>query len=148
VLRGNLTAALENIALWHERDISHSSVERVILPDSTILIVHMLKRFNGVMENMIVYPVNLRRNLELTGGLVYSGRLLLKLSEACGSREKAYRMVQRNAMAAWAGAGKFRELVATDSEIGRWLTPKEISGCFDLGYYLRNVDKIYKKCGL
>ncbi len=148
VLRGNLTAALENIALWHERDISHSSVERVILPDSTILIVHMLKRFNGVMENMIVYPRNLRKNLELTGGLVYSGRLLLKLAEKCGSREDAYRMVQRNAMAAWGGEGRFTDLVAADEEIRHWLSAADIAASFDLGYYLRNIDKIYRKCGL
>jgi adenylosuccinate lyase len=148
VLRGNLSAALENVALWHERDISHSSVERVILPDSTILIVHMLKRFNGVLENMIVYPKNLRKNLELTGGLVYSGRLLLKLAEKCGSREKAYRMVQRTAMAAWGGKGKFTDLVAADEEIRHWLSPADIAACFDLSYFLRNVDKIYRKCGL
>lgn len=148
VLRCNLSAALENVALWHERDISHSSVERVILPDSTILIVHMLKRFNGVMKNMIVYPENLKKNLELTGGLVFSGKLLLKLSEACGSRELAYKLVQRNAMAAWAGKGTFSEMVREDAEIGRWLNPDEISACFDLGHYLRNIDKIYRKCGL
>ena len=98
VLRGNMVAGYENVALWHERDITHSSVERVILPDSTILIIYMLKLFNQVMQSLQVYPQNLKKNLELTGGLVFSGRLLLKLSEACGSREVAYRLVQRNAM--------------------------------------------------
>ncbi|MFH2057117.1 MAG: adenylosuccinate lyase [bacterium] len=148
LLRGNLSAALENVALWHERDISHSSVERVILPDSTIVIVHMLTKFNQVMTNMQVYPKNLERNLNLTGGLVYSGRLLLKLSEACGSREEAYRLVQRSAMAAWSGQGKFQELIQADGEVKRWLSDAEIAACFDLKYYLRNIDKTYRKCGL
>lgn len=146
VLRGNLIAGMENIPLWHERDISHSSVERVILPDSTILIVYMLQQFNQVMENLQVYPDNLKRNLELTGGLVFSGRLLLKLAGACGSREIAYRLVQRNAMAGWEGEGKFVDLVKADSEIAKYLQPAEIEECFDLKYYFRNVDKIYQKC--
>ncbi len=146
VLRGNMVAGFENVALWHERDITHSSVERVILPDSTILIVYMLKLFNQVMQNLQVYPQNLRKNLELTGGLVFSGRLLLKLSEACGSREIAYRLVQRNAMAGWAGKGKFIDLVKADSEIAKYLKPRDIAACFDLSYYFRNVEKIYKKC--
>ncbi|MCK4856811.1 MAG: adenylosuccinate lyase [candidate division Zixibacteria bacterium] len=150
VLRGNLIAALENIPLWHERDISHSSVERVILPDSTILIVHMLRKFNDIMRNLIVNKDNLKKNLDLTGGLVCSGRLLLKLAEACGSREKAYRLVQRNAMVAWEGktAEKFADLIAADREIQRWLTPEAIDECFDLNHYFRNVDKIYRKCKL
>ena len=106
VLRGNLVAGMENIPLWHERDISHSSVERIILPDSTILIVYLLKQFSQVMDTLQVYPKNAQRNLDLTGGLIYSGRLLLKLAEKCGSRETAYRLVQRNAMAGWAGEGQ------------------------------------------
>ena len=146
VLRGNMVAGFENVALWHERDITHSSVERVILPDSTILIVYMLKLFNQVMQNLQVYPQNLKRNLELTGGLVFSGRLLLKLAEACGSREVAYRLVQRNAMAGWAGQGRFIDLVRADAEIAKYLKPKDIAECFDLNHYFRNVDKIYKKC--
>ncbi len=146
VLRGHMVAGYENVALWHERDITHSSVERVILPDSTILIIYMLKLFNQVMQNLQVYPQNLKRNIELTGGLVFSGRLLLKLSEACGSREVAYRLVQRNAMAGWAGKGRFIDLVNADAEIAKYLKPKDIAACFDLNYYFRNVDKIYKKC--
>ncbi len=146
VLRGHMVAGYENVALWHERDITHSSVERVILPDSTILIIYMLKLFNQVMQNLQVYPRNLKRNIELTGGLVFSGRLLLKLSEACGSREVAYRLVQRNAMDGWAGKGRFIDLVNADVEIAKYLKPREIATCFDLNYYFRNVDKIYKKC--
>lgn len=146
VLRGHMLAGYENVALWHERDITHSSVERVILPDSTILIIYMLKLFNQVMANLEVYPLKLWKNLELTGGLVFSGRLLLKLSEACGSRELAYRLVQRNAMDGWAGKGRFIDLVNADTEIAMYLKPREIASCFDLNYYFRNVDKIYKKC--
>lgn len=146
VLRGNMLAGYENVTLWHERDITHSSVERVILPDSTILIIYMLKLFNQVMQNLQVYPQNLKRNIELTGGLVFSGRLLLKLSEACGSREVAYRLVQRNAMDGWAGKGRFIDLVNNDAEIAKYLKPRDIATCFDLDYYFRNVDKIYKKC--
>ena len=146
VLRGNMLAGYETVALWHERDITHSSVERVILPDSTILIIYMLKLFNQVMQNLQVYPQNLKRNIELTGGLVFSGRLLLKLSEACGSREVAYRLVQRNAMDGWAGKGRFIDLVNADTEIAKYLKPRDIAACFDLDYYFRNVDKIYKKC--
>ncbi len=146
VLRGHMVAGYENVALWHERDITHSSVERVILPDSTILIIYMLKLFNQVMQNLQVYPQNLKRNIELTGGLVFSGRLLLKLSEACGSREVAYRLVQRNAMDGWAGKGRFIDLVNADTEIAKYLKPRDIAACFDLNYYFRNVDKIYKKC--
>ena len=146
VLRGNMLAGMENIALWHERDITHSSVERVILPDSTILIVYMLKQFNQILEHLQIYPANLRRNLDLTGGLVFSGRLLLALSEACGSREEAYRLVQRNAMDGWKGKGKFVDLVTSDREILRWMTKDRIAECFDLNYYFRNIDKIYKKC--
>ena len=148
LLRGNLSAALENVALWHERDISHSSVERVILPDSTIVIVHMLTKFNSVLTNMQVYKKNLERNLNFTGGLVFSGRLLLKLAEACSSREEAYRLVQRSAMTAWSGDGQFRDLIKEDKEVLRWLSEAEIEACFDLKHYLRNVDKVYRKCGL
>ncbi len=146
VLRGNMIAAFENVALWHERDITHSSVERVILPDSTILIVYMLKQFTEIMRNLTVYEQNLRANLDKTGGLVFSGRLLLKLSKACGSREKAYLMVQRNAMKGWRGSERFEDLVKQDKEVLEYLSESDISECFDLGHYTRNVDKIYKKC--
>ncbi len=146
VLRGNMVAAYENVALWHERDITHSSVERVILPDTTILVTYMLNLFTQVMQNLQVYPRNLKRNLELTGGLYFSGRLLLKLAEACGSRETAYRLVQRNAMAGWRGEGKFTALVMDDADIRKHLKPAQIAECFDLNYYFRNIDKIFKKC--
>jgi adenylosuccinate lyase len=148
LLRGNMSAALENVALWHERDISHSSVERVILPDSTITIVHMLTKFNQVLTNMQVHKKNLERNLNLTGGFVFSGRILLILAEACGSREESYRLVQRNAMAAWSGGERFQDLIKADKDVQRWLSVEQIESCFDLGHYLRNIDKVYRKCGL
>lgn len=146
VLRGNMVAAYENVALWHERDITHSSVERIILPDSTILIVYMIKLFTDIIKNLNVYKQNLLDNLNRTGGLIFSGRLLLKLAEACGSREKAYSMVQRNAMQAWRGKERFEDLIRKDKEICEHLTDAEISECFDIAHYTRNVDKIYKKC--
>jgi adenylosuccinate lyase len=146
VLRGNMVAAYENVALWHERDITHSSVERVILPDSTILIVYMLKLFTEIVKNLNVYEKNLLRNLNQTGGLIFSGRLLLKLAEACGSREQAYALVQRNAMKGWQGNQSFEDLVKSDEEVLQYLSEKEISECFNLSHYSRNVDKIYKKC--
>jgi adenylosuccinate lyase len=146
VLRGNLVAGLENIPLWHERDISHSSVERIILPDSTVLIVYLLNEFSRIMDTLLVYPKNAQKNIDLTGGLVFSGRLLLKLAEKCGSRETAYRLVQRNAMDGWAGKGKFIDLVSADEDIRKHMTRSEIAECFDQKYYFRNVDKIYKRC--
>lgn len=146
VLRGNLVAGMENIPLWHERDISHSSVERIILPDSTVLIVYLLKEFSRIMDTLLVYPKNARRNIDLTGGLVFSGRLLLRLAEKCGSRETAYSLVQRNAMDGWAGKGRFIDLVSSDEEITQYMTQAEIMECFDVKYYFRHVDKIYKRC--
>jgi adenylosuccinate lyase len=108
----------------------------------------MLSKFNDIMRSLVVYAENLEKNLHLTGGLVYSGRLLLALAEGCGSREEAYRLVQKNAMAAWSGKGRFIDLVKADSEVSRYLGPAEIEACFDLTHYLRNIDKIYRKCGV
>ena len=145
IVRANSLAAMENVALWHERDISHSSVERVIMPDSTILIDYMLARTTDLIDRLVVYPDRMRRNLELTGGLVYSQRLLLALIEKGAQRKESYEAVQRNAMASWQGAGGLHELVAKDPFITRHLKEREIAGCFDPKYYLRHVDDIFHR---
>ncbi len=145
VVRANAQAALENVALWHERDISHSSVERVILPDSTILADYLLNKTANLIETMFVYPERMRANLESTGGLVFSGQLLLDLVEEGVLREDAYRWVQRNAMRAWNEGLKFRELVLNDPEITAKVSRGKIEGAFDLRRQLRNVDKIFRR---
>lgn len=145
VLRGNALAGMENVALWHERDITHSSVERIIIPDSCILIDYVLKKFIGVLENLVVNKQRMKDNIYMTGGLVFSQRLLLKLTGPVGSRDKAYRIVQENAMNAHNGQGRFMDLVKTDTRITDLLSDKEIDDCFALDYYLRNVDKVFKR---
>ena len=145
VVRGNSLAAMENVALWHERDISHSSVERVIMPDSTILIDYMLARITDVIKHLVVYPANMKRNLNITGGLVYSQRLLLRLIEKGAQRKEAYEAVQRNAMASWKGAEELQELVRRDPFVTKHLTATEIRSCFDPKYYLRHIDKIFRR---
>jgi len=148
LLRSNLQAALENIPLWGERDISHSSCERVILPDSTILIDYMLTKFAEVIENLRVYPENMKENMKLSRGLFFSQRLMLKLVEKGLSRQEAYDLVQRNSMQSWEKHREFEELVKKDSEIGKWLTPEEIAEIFNRSYYTRFVDKIMEKAGI
>ena len=145
LVRANAQAALENMALWHERDISHSSVERVIIPDSTILVDYMLIQFNRTMENLIVYPDNMMRNLNKTGGMIFSGRLLMALSQKTSTKEEAYRIVQENAMLAWTENKNFKELIRNDKKVRKYLNEKDIEECFDLNYYLRNVDHIFKR---
>ena len=145
VVRSNSQAAFENVALWHERDISHSSVERVILPDSTILLDYMLAKTTNLIDTMLVYPERMMRNLNSTGGLVFSGQLLLDLVEAGVSREDAYRIVQRNAMRAWKEGANFRELVMNDPDIAGKVDRKTIENAFDLQRQLRNVDKIFAR---
>ena len=145
VVRSNLMAAFENIALWHERDISHSSVERVILPDSTILVDHLLAKTTDLVANLLVDPGRMRRNLDMGGGLVFSGQLLLDLAAKGVLREEAYGWVQRNAMRAWEQEGNFRQLVEQDSDISGVLTSREISGAFDLQRQLRHVDYIFDR---
>ncbi|HET6675035.1 MAG TPA: adenylosuccinate lyase [Nitrospiraceae bacterium] len=145
LVRANSLAAMENVALWHERDISHSSVERVILPDSTILIDYMLARITDLIRKLVVYPERMKRNLELTGGLVYSQRLLLALIEKGAQRKESYEAVQRNAMAAWKGGGAFSDLVNKDPLITHYLTAEEIASCFNPVYYLRHLDAIYRR---
>ena len=145
VVRSNAQAGFENVALWHERDISHSSVERIILPDSTTLVDYMLHKTTGIIDNLLVYPERMKVNLESTGGLVFSGQLLLDLVEHGVSREDAYRMVQSHAMRAWKEGLNFRELVLQDKSIHRRVPPREIERAFDLKRQLRNVDKIFAR---
>jgi adenylosuccinate lyase len=146
VVRSNAQAALENVALWHERDISHSSVERIILPDSTILADYLLDKTATLIEKLMVYPQRMKANLESTGGLVFSGQLLLDLVESVSlTREEAYRIVQRNAMRAWNEGGNFRELIAADPEITGRVTKRQLDRAFDLKRQLRNVNKIFAR---
>jgi adenylosuccinate lyase len=148
LVRTNALAALESVALWHERDISHSSVERVILPDSTILLDYMLHRMTGIIEGLQVYPERMKENMERSYGLMYSQRVLLRLAETGLPRQQAHEMVQRNAMRAWQERKPFRALLADDPEVTARLTPADLDGCFDPAWYLRNVDAIYKRVGL
>jgi adenylosuccinate lyase len=145
VVRSNAQAAFENVALWHERDISHSSVERIIIPDSTILIDYMLQKTANLVDTMFVYPERMKANLESTGGLVFSGQLLLDLVEHGVSREDAYRMVQRHAMHAWKEGLNFRELVLKDEDITSRAPRQQIERAFDLKRQLRNIDKIFAR---
>jgi adenylosuccinate lyase len=145
VVRANVQTAFENIALWHERDISHSSAERVILPDSTILTDYLLARATSLVRNLRVYPERMRRNLDLTCGLIFSGQLLLDLAAAGMLREKAYRVVQSQAMRAWEQGGDFRAAVQADPEIAAVLTAEQIDRSFSLERQLRNVDKIFER---
>ena len=145
VVRANAQAAFEDIALWHERDISHSSVERVILPDSTILTDYLLARTTSLIRNLRVYPERMRRNLDLTGGLIFSAQVLLDLAAAGMLRETAYRVVQTLAMRSWEQGLDFRAAVASDPEIGAILTAEQIAQSFSLERQLRNVDRIFER---
>ena len=145
VVRANAQAALENVALWHERDISHSSVERVILPDSTVLTDYLLDRTRRTIDKLLVYPERMRANLEMTRGLIFSGQLLLDLAAKGVLREEAYQWVQRNAMRAWEKGEDFRQLVEADPDISHALTPAELDAAFDLKRQLRHVDAIFRR---
>ena len=149
ILRSNAGAALENIPLWHKRDISHSSVERVILPDSTTLLDFMLARFNGIMKDLVVYPENMRRNVDIFGGVIFSQAVLLKLVEKGLSREAAYRIVQSNAMRAWNNTkGSFKQNLLSDQELLAQLSEQEVNACFDPDAYLRNIDAVFERLGI
>ncbi|MGQ9628491.1 MAG: adenylosuccinate lyase [Anaerolineae bacterium] len=145
LLRGYLIAALEDVPLWGERDMSHSSVERVILPDATSLLDYMLARFTGVLKNLQVYPERMRRNLALTQGLIASEGVLLALMDKGLSREEAYCLVQSKAMAAWQGKGDFKTLLAADAEIRPHLSEEELEALFDMDYYLRHLDAVFAR---
>jgi len=145
VLRGNAQAAFEDIALWHERDISHSSVERIIFPDSTILVHYLLAKTTDLIDRLLVYPERMKKNLESTGGLIFSGQLLLDLAEAGMMREDAYRLVQAHAMKAWKEDLVFRDEVAKDAAIAALLSPEKLDRTFDYTGQLGNVDAIFKR---
>jgi adenylosuccinate lyase len=149
IVRGNAVAALENVALWHERDISHSSVERVILPDSCILTHFMLKEITGLVKNLLVYPENMKRNMNVYGGVIFSQRVMLTLVEKGMNREEAYRVVQGCAHEAWnKSEGDFRKLISEDETVAQTLSSEEIDACFDPNHHLKNLDEIYQRLGI
>ncbi|HEX3883937.1 MAG TPA: adenylosuccinate lyase [Stellaceae bacterium] len=145
VIRSTVTPALENVVTWHERDISHSSVERIIAPDATIALDFALARLTGLVDKLIVYPERMQGNLDALGGLVDSQRFLLALTQAGMSREDAYRLVQKHAMASWHGGGRFADLLKADPEITRYLDEKAIDGSFDTAYHTKHVDTIFRR---
>jgi len=148
VVRGNAVAAMENVALWHERDITHSSVERIILPDSTILVDYMLRKLTNVIEKLLVYPDAMLANLNKTEGLIYSQRLLLAIVDKGVARDTAYIWVQRNAMAKWEQGKSFKEGILGDPDVRQYLSEDEINTIFDYQYFLRHVDMIMARFGL
>jgi adenylosuccinate lyase len=148
LIRGHALTSLENIALWHERDISHSSNERVILPDSCLVLDYMLSIFTPVMKGLLVYPENMRRNLELTQGLVFSQRVLIALIDKGLSRQVAYKLVQNNAMKAWKEKTSFLRLLKADADVKAHLSDKELESLFDYNYFMRHVDSVFSRLGL
>jgi adenylosuccinate lyase len=145
VVRSYAQASLEDVALWHERDISHSSVERVILPDATILCDFMLARMTPILDGLLVYPERMQQNMGITRGLIFSQAVLLALTEAGLDRDAAYVLVQRNAMKTWAGEGAFRDLLEADAEVTAALDPDRLAACFDPVHMLRHVDDVYER---
>ncbi|MEY3551903.1 MAG: hypothetical protein RL735_251, partial [Pseudomonadota bacterium] len=145
LVRGMAIPAMENVALWHERDISHSSVERMIGPDATVTLDFALARLTGVIDKLIVYPENMQKNMDRLGGLIHSQRVLLALTQKGVSREDSYKFVQRNAMPVWRGEGDFLTLLKKDPEVSKALSDKELEELFDLGYHLKHVDTIFAR---
>ena len=148
VLRANAHAAMENVALWHERDISHSSVERIILPDSTTLVDYMLNKMISLIENLLVYPENMMKNIELTNGLIFSQEVLLALVKAGVTREDAYVIVQRNAMDGWNKNQDFKKLLKSDTDVKKHLSDDEIDFLFNRQPVMKNINKIFRRIGL
>jgi adenylosuccinate lyase len=148
LIRGNLVAALENVALWHERDISHSSVERIIIPDSTIALDHMLVQLEKLVRNLVVYPDRMQENLDMTHGLIHSQQVLLMLTQKGFTREQAYRMVQRHAMQAWESRQALRGLIEADREIMAKVTSADLDKVFDLNVHFTDVGRTFKAVGL
>lgn len=148
VLRGNAMAALENVALWHERDLTHSSVERIIIPDSCAVLDYMLEKFITVVAGLVVYEDKMMRNIDITGGLIFSQQLMLQLINKGMLRETAYQLVQDNAMLSWTEQGSFKQLVLGDRRIMELLSPADIEAIFDMAIYYQNVDYIFRRCGL
>ena len=145
LVRGMAMPAMENVALWHERDISHSSVERMIGPDATVTLDFALARLTNVIDNLLVYPENMKKNLDRLGGLVHSQRVLLALTQKGVSREDAYAFVQRNAMPVWRGEGEFRTLLGQDKDVSAKLSAAELDELFDLSYHFKHVDTIFRR---
>jgi adenylosuccinate lyase len=145
MVRAYVTPALENVALWHERDISHSSAERMIGPDATVTLDFALNRLASVIDKLLVYPGNMQKNLDRLGGLVHSQRVLIALTQKGASREDAYKLVQRNAMPVWRGEGDFQTLLKNDADVTKYLTAAEIAEQFDLNYHFKHVDTIFKR---
>jgi adenylosuccinate lyase len=145
MVRAYVTPAMENVVLWHERDISHSSAERMMAPDATVTLDFALNRLAGLIDKLLIYPANMQKNLDRLGGLVHSQRLLIALTQKGASREDAYTLVQRNAMPVWRGEGDFQTLLKKDPEVKKYLSDAEISEQFDLGYHLKHVDTIFKR---
>jgi adenylosuccinate lyase len=145
MVRAYVVPAMENVALWHERDISHSSVERMIGPDATVTLDFALVRLTGLIDKLLVYPANMQKNLDRLGGLIHSQRVLLALTQKGAAREEAYRLVQRNAMPVWRGEGDFLTLLKADQDVTRYLSNVEIEENFDLGYHLKHVDTIFRR---
>jgi len=145
LVRGYVTPALENVALWHERDISHSSVERMIGPDATVTLDFALARLTVLIDKLVVYPDNMKKNLDRLGGLIHSQRVMLALTQKGAAREDAYKLVQRNAMPVWRGEGDFLALLKADKDVKRYLSDAEIEENFDLGFHLKHVDTIFQR---
>jgi len=145
IIRSNALAAFENVALWHERDISHSSVERVIGPDSTILVDYMLQRITNLLQKLLVYPKNMQANLDKLKGLIFSQQVLVALAEAGITREEAYRLVQNQAMRVWQGKGDFKALLLRDADICEHLGPEKIKEIFDVSYHLKYISAIFSR---
>ncbi|WP_182187073.1 adenylosuccinate lyase [Pectinatus frisingensis] len=148
LVRGNALASMEDITLWHERDISHSSVERVILPDSTIIVDYCLRKFTNIIDKLLIYPDNMMKNMNKTGGLIYSQRIMLAIVNKGVLREDAYKWVQRNAMRRWLEGEDFRSNIEKDPDIMHYLTKEEVDSCFDYKWFLRHVDMILSRFGI
>ena len=147
LIRGHAVTSLENVALWHERDISHSSAERLVLPDSCLALDYILAIFTEVMSDLRVYPERMMHNVEMTKGLVFSQRVMLSLIEKGLSRDDAYKITQNNAMQVWDSDKNFQELLQDDSEVAKHLSSQELADLFDYGYYTRYVDEILERSG-
>ena len=145
VVRGYVNPALEDVVLWHERDISHSSVERMIGPDATVTLDFALSRLAGVVDKLVVYPENMAKNLDRLGGLVHSQRVLIALTQKGAAREDAYRLVQRNAMKVWRGEGDFLSLLSDDEEVRKHLSEAELAENFNLDYHFKHVDDVFQR---
>ena len=145
LVRASVIPALENVALWHERDISHSSVERMIAPDTTITLDFALNRLSGVIENLLVYPESMKKNIDQLGGLIFSQRVLLGLTQAGVSREQSYKIVQRNAMKVWQEGEDFLSSLKSDQEVMEKISPDELETFFDLNYHTKHVNTLFHR---